>query len=153
MIIWRKMNIGMPLLAFAMLDFHVKSCPENEFELPDSICCSFCPEGRYVAVNCTRQGRLFTGVSCKECTKCTDGTQMIAPCTNFSDTKCSENSLTTVTMTIVTPKPEGELVITHMALYATAPVVFLLIIAAVVYKWCTRRSVSRDPAEPFKIMI
>lgn len=37
----------------------------------------------------------------------------------------------------------GELV---MALYATVTVVFIMIIAALMYKWCTRRKVSHDPA-------
>ncbi|KAF4093795.1 hypothetical protein AMELA_G00005760 [Ameiurus melas] len=160
MIAWRKITIEMPLLAFAMLGLHAKKCSDNEFELPDlisgSICCPFCDKGRYVDVNCTKHDHKFIGVTCRRCTECAEGLQ-IAPCTMFSDTQCAVTDpppFKFISVETLPPTISPELVLTHTALYATATVVFVMIIAAVMYKWFTRQSIPRDPAEePFKIMI
>ncbi|TSU50028.1 LIM domain and actin-binding protein 1 [Bagarius yarrelli] len=40
----RMMNFRTLLLVVELLDLHVKSCPENQFQLPDGICCDFCEE-------------------------------------------------------------------------------------------------------------
>ncbi|KAK3536697.1 hypothetical protein QTP86_022383 [Hemibagrus guttatus] len=137
---WRKINIGMPLLAAVMLDLHVKSCPEDQFQHLDQICCHFCRKGSFVAKNCTRNKNSIVGVTCSPCSKCADGMQMIAPCTNFTDTQCSMKG--------------NEKALPVELLYVMVPVVLIMIIAAVGYKWCSRRSTSREPAEEtFKIMI
>ncbi|KAI5616588.1 hypothetical protein C0J50_23864 [Silurus asotus] len=127
------------------------------FIVPGSICCDFCPEGRFVAVNCTKQKENeYKGVTCEVCSKCAEGMQVVSPCTHFSNTVCREIEISIViaTMETATPFLPGEMIITYTALCITVPVVVFLIIGAVVYRWYMRRNIPHDPAEePFKIMI
>ncbi|KAG7318780.1 hypothetical protein KOW79_017254 [Hemibagrus wyckioides] len=144
---WRRISTAMPLLATVMLHLHVKSCPEDQFELPDQICCHFCSEGRFVTKNCTRNKNSVTGVKCSPCSECADGMQMIAPCTSFTDTQCSVKGTES-------PVIDPTQALPVELLYVIVPVVLILIIAALGYKWCSRRSASREPAEePVKIMV
>ncbi|KAM9444309.1 uncharacterized protein Hap1MRO34_025368 isoform 2-T2 [Clarias gariepinus] len=148
---WRNIKIGLQLFAAAVLDLHVKAC---DFKLPGDICCDFCEEEYYVATNCTKLENGYSGRLCNPCTKCADGVNMIAPCTKFNDTICAVNEPHTTTsppsfMIMLKPMP-----IMYMALCSTAALVLIMILTAIMYKWCTRQRSSQDPAEtPFKIMV
>ncbi|XP_073682300.1 CD27 antigen-like isoform X5 [Garra rufa] len=48
----------------------VATCPENHFQLQESLCCLNCLEGEYVARNCSGGPRNYTGVLCLNCLRC-----------------------------------------------------------------------------------
>ncbi|KAK7119888.1 hypothetical protein R3I94_021658 [Phoxinus phoxinus] len=65
----------------------VETCPENHFQLPDLQCCLNCPEGWYVAKNCSE---VYIGVDCNKCRSCeATGLKTVSNCTQFADTQCA----------------------------------------------------------------
>ncbi|KAK9966133.1 hypothetical protein ABG768_003259 [Culter alburnus] len=77
----------------------VETCPENFFQLPDSLCCMRCPEGMFVAKNCSRGPEVHFGVHCDKCRRCEEiGQITVSNCTLFSDTQCDIGQLSQLTL-------------------------------------------------------
>ncbi|XP_073682298.1 CD27 antigen-like isoform X3 [Garra rufa] len=72
----------------------VATCPENHFQLQESLCCLNCLEGEYVARNCSGGPRNYTGVLCLNCLRCEEiGEETVSQCTQFSNTRCAKKVL------------------------------------------------------------
>ncbi|XP_050959902.1 CD27 antigen-like isoform X2 [Labeo rohita] len=69
----------------------VATCPENHFRLQESLCCLNCPEGMYVARNCSGGPKTYIGVVCTQCLRCEEiGEETVSQCTQFSNTECAK---------------------------------------------------------------
>ncbi|XP_016426543.1 CD27 antigen-like [Sinocyclocheilus rhinocerous] len=79
--------------AFSTLS--VVTCPEKHFQLQESLCCLNCPEGMYVAQNCSGGPMNYVGVLCNPCRRCEElGEITVSQCTQFSDTRCASKQIT-----------------------------------------------------------
>ncbi|KAK2874609.1 hypothetical protein Q8A67_021762 [Cirrhinus molitorella] len=120
----------------------VATCPENHFQLQESLCCLNCPEGMYVARNCSGGPTNHIGVLCTQCLRCEDiGEETVSQCTQFSNTQCAKKVLQ---------------ITWNGFLYAIAAVSMLAVIVATCFFSRISKSGESDDSsaeEPFHISI
>ncbi|XP_048029498.1 tumor necrosis factor receptor superfamily member 23-like [Megalobrama amblycephala] len=130
----------------------VETCPENFFQLPDSLCCPNCPEGMFVAKNCSNTPVDHSGVRCNKCRRCEDiGQITVSNCTLFSDTQCD------IGPSVPTHQPQFDEQLSQLTLYGCSSVVVAVFILAVIMAVCCIRikksgeSDESSEGEPFHV--
>ncbi|XP_039519306.1 uncharacterized protein LOC120473471 isoform X2 [Pimephales promelas] len=134
----------------------VETCPKNHFQLPDSLCCPNCPEGWYVAKNCSKRAGDYT-VDCRICRRCEETGQItVSKCTQFADTQCANDEpVTTMVTTHPTLLRLGQR--PQITLYGCSFVVVAVFMLAVIVSVCFIRisksgeSDESSAGEPFNI--
>ncbi|KAK7119889.1 hypothetical protein R3I94_021659 [Phoxinus phoxinus] len=130
----------------------VETCPENHFQLPDLQCCLNCPEGWYVAKNCSNGPEVHIGVDCNKCRSCEEiGQKTVSNCTQFADTQCAKADHPVTTHPIRSPQ------LPQITLYGCSFVVFAVFMLAVIVATSFIRISKSDESdessagEPFNI--
>ncbi|KAK7128209.1 hypothetical protein R3I93_020726 [Phoxinus phoxinus] len=101
---------------------YAETCLKDHFQLPDLRCCVNCPEGLYVAKNCSE---VYIGVDCNKCRSCEEiGLKTVSNCTQFADTQCAMDH--PVTHPIRSPQ------LPQITLYGCSYVVFAVFMLAVI---------------------
>ncbi|XP_077060346.1 uncharacterized protein LOC143711997 [Siphateles boraxobius] len=131
----------------------VETCPENHFPLQDLQCCLYCPEGWYVAKNCSNGPGDHFGTNCNKCSRCEEiGQITVFNCTQFADTQCAMDTPVTTHPTL---SPLRQL--PQITLYGCSYVVVAVFMLAVIVAICFIRisksgeSDQSSAGEPFNI--
>ncbi|KAF4107155.1 CD27 antigen-like [Onychostoma macrolepis] len=139
-----KRVLAIFVAAFSILC--VATCPENHFQVHETLCCLNCQEGDYVARNCSEAHGLHTGVLCNPCRRCEkNGEITVSNCTQFSDTQCSSRIHRKV-----------QQITLYGCSSVIAAVVMLAVIVAACYFCRISKSAESDGSsagEPFHISI
>ncbi|XP_077060547.1 uncharacterized protein LOC143712201 [Siphateles boraxobius] len=134
----------------------VETCPENHFQLPDLQCCLYCPEGWYVAKNCSKGLGIHIGVDCNKCSRCEEiGQIAVFNCTQFADTQCA--MVPPAEPSVPTHPTRLEEQLPQITLYGCSYVVVAVFMLAVIVAICFIRisksgeSDQSSAGEPFNI--
>ncbi|XP_052424536.1 CD27 antigen-like [Carassius gibelio] len=106
---------------------YAAACPENHFQVQETLCCLNCQNGEYVARNCSEGPRGHIAVLCNLCRRCEEiGEITVSNCTRFSDTQCAPIHMKEIT------------------LYGCSPVIAAVVLLAVFLAACLFSRISKS---------